>query len=141
MEIVSRAQKITDDLLHILLPHILSGIKATTTRNYQVASYMIVSQLSTRTPFTHKLLNTILQTVAKYASESTQADALCCIVFLCQTQDISHFKDDVFHSLLSFRSIASLISDLSQRYETSKFIKLFVQALLKNWYNLFSCLC
>lgn len=101
LEAIARTAKVTDDFLHVLLPHILTGtvasslpfrclsasaaiqdrdlmstspnagLKAQNHRNFQMATYMIVAQLSTRTVFAPKLLSTLVKAIAKNATEGT----------------------------------------------------------------------
>jgi hypothetical protein len=48
-----------------------AGLKAQNHRNFQMATYMIVAQLSTRTVFAPKLLSTLVKAIAKNATEGT----------------------------------------------------------------------
>lgn len=97
LELIARTAKVTDDLLHVLLPHILigatgvqllevmaatpmlivaAGLEAPQHRNLQVASYMIVAQLSTRTAFASKLLNTLMKAITTHTTEGDSLRAL-----------------------------------------------------------------
>lgn len=131
LEAIARTAKVTDDFLHVLLPHILTGLKAQNHRNFQMATYMIVAQLSTRTVLAPKLLSTLVKAIAKYATEGTQLDALTALVYLAQTQTIESL-DSALQPLLAFRSLPLLLADLSLKFDTSNFLRLFLTGLLSH---------
>jgi hypothetical protein len=132
-----------------------AGLKAQNHRNFQMATYMIVAQLSTRTVLAPKLLSTLVKAIAKYATEGTlrtphyvvfllvhisnktstpgtQLDALTALVYLAQTQTIESL-DSALQPLLAFRSLPLLLADLSLKFDTSNFLRLFLTGLLSHW--------
>lgn len=76
----------------------------------KVASYMIVSQLSSRTGFSSKLHSALLGSIAKHAREGTYHDALLCIVYMFQTQDIKRLPSRAKKYLIQFPYVISFPS-------------------------------
>src|SRR4051794_796436 len=63
---ISTVPRITDDITTAIIPSILDGVKSSHNPEYQIASYMALSQLSSRAQITKEALMGILGTVGKY---------------------------------------------------------------------------
>lgn len=68
----------------------------------------------------------------KTPSPATQLDALTALVYLAQTQTIESL-DSALPPLLAFRSLPLLLADLSLKFDTSNFLRLFLTGLLSHW--------
>jgi hypothetical protein len=77
-------------------------------------------------------------TLSGVTSPGTQLDALTALIYLAQTQEIESLGD-ALQPLLSYRSLALLLADLSQKFDTSNFLRLFLNGLLSHWYARRSC--
>lgn len=61
------------------------------------------------------------------------------LIYLAQTQSISTLPEEALHPLLSFRSLAALLAEFSQKFDTTNFLRLLLRGLLSRWYALSPC--
>ncbi|KAL6058638.1 snoRNA-binding rRNA-processing protein utp10 [Balamuthia mandrillaris] len=130
IEVLNKQKRVTDEVLHRLLPGLLQGLRCKERHNYQVSAYMIISQLCTRMVFSQHLISTLLPCIITYASKNEYTDALLCLFFICQTQPLSALPKKAFVSLLDLSSFPSTLRILTQKYEVTKFIRLFLNSLV-----------
>jgi hypothetical protein len=69
---------------------------------------MIVMQLSSRTGFSSKMQKTLLRLISKFANQGTYQDALLCLVYLCQTQDIKKLSNAVCVAVINFPYVQTI---------------------------------
>mgnify|MGYP001130920633 FL=1 len=67
-----------------LLPHLLAGLKSSSAE-YRIATYMIVSQLATRVSLSEPTVARFLSLAIEHAANSLR-EALLCVVALTQSQ-------------------------------------------------------
>lgn len=85
---ISAVPRITDDITTAIMPSILDGIKSFSHPEYQIASYMALSQLSSRAQISKEALVEILGIVAQYHHpQQYTTHMLLCFVYIAQTQE------------------------------------------------------
>lgn len=56
------------------------------------------------------------------------------LIYLAQTQNIAQLSPEALASLLKFRSLAGLLADFTQKFDTSNFLRLLLDGILSHWY-------
>ncbi|KAG0355784.1 HEAT repeat-containing protein 1 [Gamsiella multidivaricata] len=122
---------ITDDVLTAIFPYILEGLKAKGYPEYQIASYMIISQISERATLTYEVLSSLFATMT--SSYVNPSQMLLCLVHICQTQEtFEEFPEEAFRNLSRIEGIDTVIISLLQKYSAQRFLYPFLTALSKH---------
>ncbi|KAF9427830.1 HEAT repeat-containing protein 1, partial [Podila epigama] len=131
LQYIASLPYITDEALVIIFPYILEGLKAKGYPEYQIASYMIISQISERTTLKYEVLDTLFTTMSSHHANAYQM--LLCIVHVCQTQEtIEAFPERAFKNLSRIQDIENVVLSILHKYSAQRFISPFLVALAKN---------
>ncbi|KAG0325600.1 HEAT repeat-containing protein 1 [Dissophora globulifera] len=131
LQYIATLPVITDEVLTAVFPYVLEGLKAKGTPDYQIASYMIISQISERAAFTYDVLSSVFTTMTTSSSNTFQM--LLCLVHICQTQEtFVEFPDRAFKNLCKMQDIETVILTLLRKYSAQRFLQPFLIALAKH---------
>ncbi|KAF9125924.1 HEAT repeat-containing protein 1 [Mortierella sp. 14UC] len=131
LQYIATLPAITDEVLTAIFPYILEGLKAKVSPEYQIASYMIISQISERVTLTFEVLSSIFTTMATHYSNTFQM--LLCLVHICQTQETFEvFPERAFKTLARIEGISTVLLSLLQKYSAQRFLYPFLIALAKH---------
>ncbi|KAK3840885.1 MAG: hypothetical protein J3R72DRAFT_169855 [Linnemannia gamsii] len=131
LQYIATLPSITDEVLTAIFPYILEGLKAKISPEYQIASYMIISQISERATLTFEVLSSLFTTMASNYSNTFQM--LLCLVHICQTQETFEvFPERAFKLLAKIEGISIVLLSLLQKYSAQRFLYPFLIALAKH---------
>ncbi|KAG0073217.1 HEAT repeat-containing protein 1 [Linnemannia elongata] len=131
LQYIATLPAITDEVLTAIFPYILDGLKAKNSPEYQIASYMIISQISERATLTMEVLSSLFTTMT--ASYSNAFQMLLCLVHICQTQEtFEEFPERAFKTLARIDGISTVLLTLLQKYSAQRFLYPFLIALAKH---------
>ncbi|KAF9277204.1 HEAT repeat-containing protein 1 [Mortierella alpina] len=131
LQYIASLPVITDEVLTIVFPFILEGLKAKTSPEYQIASYMIISQISERATLTYEVLSSLFATMTSSYANTFQM--LLCIVHVCQTQETcQEFPERAFKNLSRIEGIDTVVLSILQKYSAQRFLYPFLIALAKH---------
>nr|XP_002737451.2 PREDICTED: LOW QUALITY PROTEIN: HEAT repeat-containing protein 1 [Saccoglossus kowalevskii] len=122
---------VTEILLSNLIPYILKGLKSTYS-DYKAASYMIICQLVTKTTLKMNFLDPFIKSVCKHTSGDLAAEAVMCIVVICQTQKIEKLPKKAVKSLSKLDGIIQILEQLSLSTNIRPFMEVFLQRIVTN---------
>ncbi|KAG9319233.1 hypothetical protein KVV02_008218 [Mortierella alpina] len=131
LQYIASLPVITDEVLTIVFPFILEGLKAKSSPEYQIASYMIISQISERATLTYEVLSSLFATMTSSYANTFQM--LLCIVHVCQTQETcQEFPERAFKNLSRIEGIDTVVLSILQKYSAQRFLYPFLIALAKH---------
>ncbi|KAG0209950.1 HEAT repeat-containing protein 1 [Mortierella sp. GBA30] len=131
LQYIATLPVITDDVLTVVFPYILEGLKAKASPEYQIASYMIISQISERATLTYEVLSSLFATMTSSYANTFQM--LLCVVHVCQTQEtFQEFPERAFKNLSRIEGIDTVVLSILQKYSAQRFLYPFLIALAKH---------
>ncbi|KAF9385202.1 HEAT repeat-containing protein 1 [Podila verticillata] len=131
LQYIASLPVITDEVLVTIFPYILEGLRAKGYPEYQIASYMIISQISERATLTYEVLTSLFTTMSSNYANTYQM--LLCIVHVCQTQEtMEEFPEKAFKNLSRIQGIETVILSILEKYSAQRFIYPFLVALAKH---------
>ena len=93
---------------------------------------MIVSQISYRSELSSGLLDSLLDSISKYATDLSLNDSLLCLIFLTQSQSISKFTSKTILNLSKQSQFPLRLVTLFQKgYDMSKFMALYFKEAMQ----------
>ncbi|KAF9190434.1 HEAT repeat-containing protein 1 [Haplosporangium sp. Z 767] len=130
LQYIASLPVITDEVLTVVFPFILEGLKAKKSPEYQIASYMIISQISERATLTYEVLSSLFTTMTANFSNAYQM--LLCLVHVCQTQEtFVEFPERAFKNLCRIEGIDTVVLSILEKYSAQRFLYPFLIALAK----------
>ncbi|KAF8933369.1 HEAT repeat-containing protein 1 [Dissophora ornata] len=131
LQYIASLPVITDEVLTIVFPYVIEGLKAKGTPDYQIASYMIISQISERATLTYEVLSSLFSTMTSSYANTYQM--LLCLVHICQTQEtFEEFPERAFMTLARIEGIDNVVLSILQKYSAQRFLYPFLIALAKS---------
>ncbi|KAI1320098.1 HEAT repeat-containing protein 1 [Mortierella claussenii] len=130
LQYISTLPIITDETLTAVFPYILEGLRAKGAPEYQIASYMIISQISERVALTYEVLSSLFSNMTSIHTNTFQM--VLCLAHICQTQETFEvFPDRAFRNLCQIEGIETVILSILQKYSAQRFLYPFLIALAK----------
>ncbi|KAG0237384.1 HEAT repeat-containing protein 1 [Mortierella sp. GBA43] len=130
LQYIASLPTITDETLTAIFPYILEGVKAKQTPEYQIVSYMILSQISERATLSYDVLSSLFSVMT--ISQSNTVQMLLCLVHICQTQEtIEVFPERAFRNLARIEGIDTAILSVLKKYSSQRFLHPFLVSLAK----------
>ncbi|KAF9921975.1 HEAT repeat-containing protein 1 [Linnemannia zychae] len=131
LQYIATLPAITDEVLTVIFPYILEGLKAKSSPEYQIATYMIISQISERATLTFEVLTSLFTSMT--ANYSNAYQMLLCLVHICQTQETFEvFPERAFKTLTRMEGVSTVLLSLLQKYNAQRFLYPFMIALAKH---------
>ncbi|KAF9915291.1 HEAT repeat-containing protein 1 [Lobosporangium transversale] len=131
LQYIASVPIITDEVLTAVFPYILDGLKSKASGEYQIASYMIISQISERATLTYEVLSSLFNSMTSTHTNSYQM--VLCLVHICQTQEtFDMFPEVAFKHLSKIEGIDTIILSVIQKYNAQRFLYSFLAALARH---------
>ncbi|KAF9401164.1 HEAT repeat-containing protein 1 [Mortierella sp. AD011] len=131
LQYISTLPVITDEVLTAIFPYILEGLKAKGTSDYQIATYMIISQISERATLTFEVISSLF--ISMTSNHSNASQMVLCLVHVCQTQEtFDVFPERAFRTLCLIDGIETIILSILEKYSAQRFLHPFLIALAKH---------
>lgn len=115
-----------------LTPYLIDGLAAKKTPELQIATFMIISQLSSKTSFNKEALNAITSTMIKRTNKDLYRHALLTLVHLAQTQANFSIPDDATKKLIDHETFGYCINDINTTFNTDKFMTFIIPHLISS---------
>ncbi|GFR92021.1 HEAT repeat-containing protein 1-like [Elysia marginata] len=121
----------TESTVSTLLPVLTIGLKSHWLPDYIVSSYMILSQLFLQTSLAEKLLQSLLNVIAKNIQPGLVQSAVTVIVIMFQKQNISKVTKKAFRYLVRQSSLVTFLREMSLEANTDPFLGPFLTTLVR----------
>ncbi|RUS33557.1 hypothetical protein BC938DRAFT_471117 [Jimgerdemannia flammicorona] len=130
---ISAVPRITDDVTTAIMPSILNGLRSRNYPEYQVASYMILSQISSRAQLSKDALVSIFAVIGEYCPKQYLTHMVLCMVHVAQTQEaFDEFPMKAFKHVVDIPNLAALITEISRKYNAERFVETFLVQLVRH---------
>ncbi|KAI9486718.1 MAG: hypothetical protein EXX96DRAFT_646489 [Benjaminiella poitrasii] len=127
-DFVKFAPIVNDEMTTALIPYLIEGFKAKKLPELQLASYMILSQLSSKAVFSKEGVETLADTVLRNYKKRCFPYALLTIVHLCQTQEsFETVSKKALRALIKNAQFEQAILEIAEKYATERFFACFIK--------------
>ncbi|CAO3649204.1 unnamed protein product [Cunninghamella echinulata] len=123
-------QRISDAMAVALTPYLIDGLAAKKSPELQIATYMIISQLSSKALFNKEALETITSTMIKRGNQDLYRHSLLTLIHLAQTQANFSIPDDASKRLIDHETFGYIINDINATFNTEKFMNFIIPHLI-----------
>ncbi|CEG73094.1 hypothetical protein RMATCC62417_08539 [Rhizopus microsporus] len=136
-EFIKQIPATSADAVTALTPHVIDGLHAKHQPELQIASYMILSQLSSKTTFSTEGSRALAEAMVKNYKKSCYTYCLLTLVHICQTQEafVSISQKAAKHIIGSSR-FDNAILQIADKYATERFFEIFLPAICQYAKNL-----
>ncbi|CEG76908.1 hypothetical protein RMATCC62417_11736 [Rhizopus microsporus] len=136
-EFIKQIPATSVDAVTALTPHVIDGLHAKHQPELQIASYMILSQLSSKTTFSTEGSCALAEAMVKNYKKSCYTYCLLTLVHICQTQEafVSISQKAAKHIIGSSR-FDNAILQIADKYATERFFEIFLPAICQYAKNL-----
>ncbi|CAO3607877.1 unnamed protein product [Cunninghamella blakesleeana] len=129
---INSNQRISDVMAIALTPYLIDGLAAKKTPELQIATFMIISQLSSKTLFNQEALEAITSTMIKRSNKDLYRHALLTLVHLAQTQTNFSIPDQSIKKLIDHETFGYCINDINTTFNTDKFMTFIIPYLIES---------
>lgn len=127
-DFIKFSPSVTADMTIALMPHLIDGFKAKKLPELQLASYMIVSQLSSNATFSKEGVEALADAMLRHYKKSCYAYCLLTIVHLCQTQEsFESVSKNALNSMINNSRFEQTILEITDKYATDRFFACFLK--------------
>lgn len=134
---IKRAPSVSSEMTIALTPHLIRGFEAKETPELQLASYMIVSQLSSKAVLNKQGVEALVDTIMRNCKKSCYSYALLTVVHLCQTQEsFESVSDAATKAIISNSHFEQVILEIADKYATEHFFKCFLSKIANKASNM-----
>ncbi|GAA5816136.1 hypothetical protein MFLAVUS_009661 [Mucor flavus] len=134
---IKRAPSVSSEMTIALTPHLVRGFEAKETPELQLASYMIVSQLSSKAVLNKQGVEALVDTIMRNCKKSCYSYALLTVVHLCQTQEsFESVSDAATKAIISNSHFEQVILEIADKYATEHFFKCFLSKIANKASNM-----
>ncbi|KAK9703316.1 snoRNA-binding rRNA-processing protein utp10 [Basidiobolus ranarum] len=131
IEIIQTLPTISDAFMLNIMPYVFDGIRAKSSPEFQLASYMLVSQLSTRAVFSAETCDGILSAMTQHFTDARSL--LLCAIQLFQTQEeLVEMPEKAFKHIAKIPELNDLLADICSKYASNKFLYPFLLSLIQH---------
>ncbi|KAG0256973.1 HEAT repeat-containing protein 1 [Actinomortierella ambigua] len=130
LQYIASVPVVSDEVLTAVFPYVLEGLKSKGSPEFQIASYMIISQISERATLTVEVLNSLFATMSSNHVNTYQM--LLCMIHVCQTQEtLVEFPEKAFRNITRIDNVDDVLLSITNKYNTLRFLHPFAVALTK----------
>ncbi|OQR98818.1 hypothetical protein ACHHYP_07843 [Achlya hypogyna] len=129
MDVIDKS-RVSEAILRWVLPNIVDGLKDKSFPEHQTASYMIATKLAAKATLAPAARHQLVVAIAKTAPAHAQLDALLCLIGVVQAQPFESFPAEALKHILKYDDVPSLLQDAMDAYDSSKFLRLFLAAVV-----------
>lgn len=129
-DFIKFAPSVNDDMTIALTPHLIDGLKSKKLPELQLASYMIVSQLSSKAVFSKDGVEALADTMLRNCKKSCFGYCLLTVVHLCQTQvAFQSVSKSATKSMINNPQFEQAILEIADKYATERFFTCFLKSI------------
>ncbi|KAG0240188.1 HEAT repeat-containing protein 1 [Actinomortierella wolfii] len=130
LQYIASVPVVSDEVLTAVFPYVLEGLKSKGSPEFQIASYMIISQIAERATLTTEVLTSLFATMSSNHADTYQM--LLCMIHVCQTQEtLVEFPEKAFRNITRIDGVDTVILSITKKYNTLRFLHPFTVALVK----------
>ncbi|KAG1122717.1 hypothetical protein G6F42_011219 [Rhizopus arrhizus] len=127
-DFIKFAPSVTADMTIAIMPHLIDGLKAKKLPELQLATYMIVSQLSSKATFSKEGVEALADTMLRHYKKSCYAYCLLTVVHLCQTQEsFESVSKNALNNMIKNTRFEQVILEIADKYATDRFFACFLK--------------
>ncbi|KAF1803275.1 hypothetical protein V8B55DRAFT_1587041 [Mucor lusitanicus] len=127
-DFIKFAPSVTADMTIALMPHLIDGLKAKKLPELQLATYMIVSQLSSKATFSKEGVEALADTMLRHYKKSCYAYCLLTVVHLCQTQEsFESVSKNALNNMVNNTRFEQTMLEITDKYATDRFFACFLK--------------
>ncbi|KAL7317698.1 snoRNA-binding rRNA-processing protein utp10 [Mucor circinelloides] len=127
-DFIKFAPSVTADMTIAIMPHLIDGLKAKKLPELQLATYMIVSQLSSKATFSKEGVEALADTMLRHYKKSCYAYCLLTVVHLCQTQEsFESVSKNALNNMIKNTRFEQAILEIADKYATDRFFACFLK--------------
>lgn len=135
-DFIKLAPSVNMEVTTALTPHLIDGFKAKKLPELQLASYMIVSQLSSKAVFSKEGVEALAEVMMKNFKKSCYSYCLLTIVHLCQTQEsFESVSKSATKAIVNNPNFEQTILEITEKFATEKFYKSFMKRIARESSN------
>lgn len=129
-DFIKSAPSVTADMTIALMPHLIDGLKAKKLPELQLATYMIVSQLSSKATFSKEGVQALADTMLRHYKKSCYAYCLLTVVHLCQTQEsFESVSKNALSNMINNTRFEQTLLEITDKYATDRFFACFLKEI------------
>ncbi|KAI8973417.1 hypothetical protein BDF20DRAFT_837366 [Mycotypha africana] len=130
IDYINSASSVTEFMTTALMPHLVDGLRAKKVPELQLASYMIVSQLSAKAVLNKDGIESLVSTMLRKCKKRCYSYCLLTVVHLCQTQEnFESISKPAFTAMTSNEKFEETILEICDKYATDRFFACFMRDL------------
>ncbi|CAM9363618.1 unnamed protein product [Chrysoparadoxa australica] len=145
-EVLGQLTTLHERLMRSLLPTLLAGIGASSCSDFQLASYVIMSNVALKTHLSRKVSESTIKACVKYSCQSGPQPPLLCILAVVQGQGpgqntdldtsmencLSELPLSAFKRLHALPGLADVLAEMSQSFDVALLVWLLVQRYVEH---------
>ncbi|OMO94828.1 U3 small nucleolar RNA-associated protein 10, partial [Corchorus capsularis] len=140
IEVLGSLSTIDSDTVNRILPFVTSGLQTGTKGgcDHKAGALMIVGLLATKVALNHKLVNSLIRSVAQVAMEDAKEStglpwfrlSLMALINLVQSQSVDTIPKKALEILRDIRDIARIFLELSKGFNIDRFLAILLESLV-----------
>ncbi|RCI06452.1 HEAT repeat-containing protein 1 [Rhizopus stolonifer] len=129
---IKLAPSVNTDMTIALTPHLIDGLKAKKLPELQLATYMILSQLSSKAVFSKEGVEALVDTMLRNYKKSYFSYCLLTTVHLCQTQEsFETVSDSAIKAMFKHSQFEQTVLEITDKYATDRFFASFLKPMIR----------
>ncbi|KAI8096220.1 uncharacterized protein BX664DRAFT_290957 [Halteromyces radiatus] len=132
IDYIKSSRRVSEDMATSLTKYLVDGLRAKRVPELQLATYMILSQLSSKTTFNEEAAAALTTTMIKRCNHDLFRHCLLTIIHLAQTQPNFTLDNDTCLALMNHSSFSTCFSDISGMFATDKFMTFMIPHFITN---------
>ncbi|CAO3587277.1 unnamed protein product [Absidia cylindrospora] len=129
-EFIKSAPHVTDDMSIAITKYLLDGLCADQVPELQMATFMILSQLSARAALNTEAITVITTTMITNCNEDLQKHCLLTIIHLAQSQPNFNLSNGACSQLMDSATFGTHLSEIASHFATDRFIAFMIPHLI-----------
>ncbi|KAI8334013.1 hypothetical protein BC941DRAFT_473243 [Chlamydoabsidia padenii] len=126
IDYIKSSRLVTDDMAVAMTKYLLDGIAASNVPELQLATYMILSQLSSKTTFNSKAISAITTTMIKDCNDDLFKHCLLTIIHMAQSQSTFTLVEDTCTTLINQPAFDTHFAEIASSYATDRFMAFMI---------------
>jgi U3 small nucleolar RNA-associated protein 10 len=121
---IKREDALDENVMLTLMPHLLKGVRASKVPEYQIATYMILSQLAVKVQFGAEALMELLGEMTTYYNSKFFEHYLLATVHLAQVQEnFTSFPEKSYNALAIAKNFDQALLGICSKYSADAYIR------------------
>ncbi|KAI8359067.1 hypothetical protein EDC96DRAFT_609191 [Choanephora cucurbitarum] len=130
IDFIKHTPSVNADMTIAMTPHLIDGLKAKKQPELQLATYMIISQLSSKATFSKDGVETLIDTMLRNYKKSYFGFCLLTTVHLCQSQEsFESVSDAAIKAMFKHSRFEQTVLEIAEKYATERFFSCFMKQI------------